>query len=387
MFLATSWFRSRLLKYSVLFTGFALCSVFLAGCGSGAGKTDATSTVETTSATPEKKGKLHVAESNFNFGTMEVGEQFEHIFELKNIGEGPLKLSKGPPSCVTCTSFEIDKLELAPGETAKATVKWQVKNSNPEFRQYAPIMVDNQPDAQVKLYVIGKISNRIILNPADKWSLGDVPEGSPVVFPATVTSTFADAFEIAEIISSSKFLTVTPTPMSAVDLETKKVKSGYHLKAVLSADVPVGDFREKVLIKLKTPKEIELKVDVTARRSGPMDIFGPGWNQETMTLDVRSFDAKKGLKTRLNLFTKNVEGELKFTKITLTPASSNLQVNLTPDANFKGAGRNRKYSLEFEFPAGSKQAVYPLQTPLVVEAETNQPKIGTIRFKIVGQGL
>src|SRR5262245_45718222 len=46
--------------------------------------------------------RVEVVEPNFQFGTMERGRTRSHRFEVKNVGNAPLKLQVGQTSC-KCT--------------------------------------------------------------------------------------------------------------------------------------------------------------------------------------------------------------------------------------------------------------------------------------------
>lgn len=343
-----------------------------------------------TAPIPGQEPLAVVPEVEFNFGVTEVGQEFSHVFEIRNEGVGPLELFKGKPSCTTCTSFEIDKSMIPPGGVAKATVKWHIQAKNPEFRQYAPINTNDPKNKEIKLYVVGKVENRINLEPSERWDLGDIEEGKDRTFRALLSSSLLDAFEIDTVEINNPKLTVKVTPLTAEDMTStenleKKLKSGYYLDAVLSHDVPVGDIREPIYIKLKAPKEISLKVDVVSKRKGPLQIIGPGWSSEHMRLDLGKFDAAKGVNVTVQLFTQGLEGELQFDKVECDEPG--LQVKVTKDQQFKGKNNRFRYAVEFSMAPGSKPSVHSSQHPLHVKVVTNQPLIGTIEFKLIGRGL
>lgn len=59
--------------------------IFAAGCGTETEKAD--------QATADG-GKLEIAETNYDFGTVPVGETVTRSFEIKNVGDGTLRLGE-----------------------------------------------------------------------------------------------------------------------------------------------------------------------------------------------------------------------------------------------------------------------------------------------------
>lgn len=366
-----------------------------AGCDSSSAKPAAAPAAATTpaQATPagKKPAKLVVEGGDtFDFGTTEVGQEFEHTFVIKNEGDTDVKMKAGIPSCATCTSFKLERgkpdemVTLKPKESIKAFVKWHIKNENPEFRQFAPLMLDDGAD--LKMYVVGKVAKRIVLSPVDRWNFGDVIDGQSKEFLATITSATLDHFDIESVTNANPALKVTASPLSPEKLKELKVKSGYDLKAVLDAKIPVGDFTDRVSIKVLDPKPIPLAVEVIARRTGPIQIFGPNYNDEQMALGLGDFDPAKEFMTRLHLFTRGVSGDLAIEKVNCK--DPRFSIELKPDTKFKGqSGDHRKYELILKVAASDRAAVYTRSEPLLMEIVTNQPQVGTILLKVRCQAL
>jgi hypothetical protein len=339
---------------------------------------------ELTGGTPLEDG------AEFEFGSTEIGQEFTHEFTIKNVGDADLDLTKGQPSCGTCTSFEVDKLNVKPGETAKVTVKWKIQAENPVFRQHVPIKtnldetIDGPRTSEIKLYVKGKVVQRIVLRPLDKWDMGVTEEGKPLEFSATIASSVVDHFDVVSLTSENPNLTVTATPFSASQLKEQQVKSGYDLKAVLKGEIPVGEFKDKIKIALRTPNEVSLNVEVTAKRNGPVEIIGTNWDAKRMMVRLGSFDASKDYIQRLNLYTHGIP-ELQVKKV--TSIDPRFTIEVVPDVKFKGASTDhRRYDLFVKYKGSSKEAVYPLQQPLELDVQSNVPSVETIKIKVLSQG-
>lgn len=331
--------------------------------------------------------------AEFDFGSTEVGQEFEHVFKIKNDGDGRLEMTKGSPSCTTCTSFEVDNLNLDPGQTATVTVKWKIKSENPEFRQYVPLNTapPSAPgpspanDSTIKLYVKGQVVRRIIISPAQKFDMGTMDEGKPLTFVGSVSSAILEDFKVSAVRSDNPKLEVSYTPLSEEKLKELKAKFGFEIKCVLAPDIPVGEFNGKVDLDVLSPEPLTLSVDVGARRSGPIEIIGPNWDPKKMQVRLGSFNAKKDLSQRLSLYTRGFQSPLTFEKI--ETADPRFTAEIVADERFKGSDEtHRRYNLFIKYLKSDREAAYPSPKPLALRIQTNQPSIDAINLTIVGHG-
>lgn len=68
-------------------------------------------------------------ETNYNFGEIQEGNTVEHVFQFKNVGDAPLKISKADASC-GCTVPSWPKEPIPVGETGEIQVKFDSKNKS-----------------------------------------------------------------------------------------------------------------------------------------------------------------------------------------------------------------------------------------------------------------
>ncbi|MDT0650357.1 DUF1573 domain-containing protein [Autumnicola edwardsiae] len=67
--------------------------------------------------------EISFEEEEFDFGTIQKGENVEHIFKFTNTGRAPLVITNATSSC-GCTVPDAPNEPIAPGETAEMTVKY-----------------------------------------------------------------------------------------------------------------------------------------------------------------------------------------------------------------------------------------------------------------------
>src|SRR5215471_3119449 len=59
----------------------------------------------------------------YDFGAMERDSYKSHTFTIRNDGQSPLNLIKGESTC-RCTTFELEKTDLQPGESTNVKIEW-----------------------------------------------------------------------------------------------------------------------------------------------------------------------------------------------------------------------------------------------------------------------
>lgn len=67
--------------------------------------------------------EISFEEEEYDFGTIQKGENVEHVFKFTNTGRAPLVITNATSSC-GCTVPDAPKEPIAPGETAEMTVKY-----------------------------------------------------------------------------------------------------------------------------------------------------------------------------------------------------------------------------------------------------------------------
>ena len=98
--------RKRIALPSVVFAALLIVSL-LAGCGSQAADTGAataggdnaaptTAPTSTAATLPDTGGRMQLAETSFDFGSVPIDQKVDHAFTIRNVGNGPLQL--GPLS-------------------------------------------------------------------------------------------------------------------------------------------------------------------------------------------------------------------------------------------------------------------------------------------------
>lgn len=333
--------------------------------------------------------KAVLEKSEMDVGTVEAGQEVVHTFVVRNEGEAPLLLARGGTTC-QCTLSEAAKEPIPPGQSGEVQMKIKPQTSGTTKREVATILTNDPKLKQFELVLNAKYEERFVVTPRGTWPLGDVSEDKVAEITATITSATVEQFQIVDLKSSEERLSAVATPISAEELKTAKVKSGYYIKATLKPGLPVGAFTVPMTIKTDSPSRepdgaltgppVELQVLVSGNRRGPITIYGgPNWSDEHMAVTLGTFDSTVGKKVTLDMFVQGSPEEgLQFSDMKATPDF--LKVTLEQDTKFKG--KAKRYHLTFEFPAGSPRGRRFDTDAGVIEVTTNHPTAKTMSFRV-----
>lgn len=331
--------------------------------------------------------KAVVSESEFSFGRMEVGEERTHAFVIKNEGDAPLVLEKGPTTC-QCTISELGVKEIPPGQSAEISFTWKPTAQAEHFDKGGEIRTNDPQNRVFKFSIVGMVAPRLVLEPPDRWILDDIQEGTPTTFVGTITSPVVDHFEILALESGSPHMTAETLPLPKGKFKALKAKSGYEIKVTIAPDVPAGAFASTLRIKTDLPQRnadgtlgdpTVLSVNVSGSRRGPLRILGREWVEDDMAISLGSFDSKEGRKVSLTMLVKNCPAEgLKVSEI--TSDLPDLKVSVDPDPTFKGTAK--RFALTLDYPPGASRIQRRNENPAKVKITTNHPEAPIMEFKI-----
>lgn len=323
---------------------------------------------------PDEPRATVIGSESFDFGTMDAAGKGSHDFEIKNTGKAKLTLTKGTTTC-RCTSFEIEKTELKPGEATKVTVAWAAKNFRGTYRQIANLMTSDTNHPTVPLSVTGRILSSTKVDPPD-LVFSDIPIGEATSQTLHVFSYVSVPFELsaAEALPPSvrQWFDVKIEPMPADQLKAEPdAKNGCLIRVTVKPGLPLGAFQQTIRLttNLRDVPQIEIPVKGTMARD--VTIIGLGWDNEHDTLyfhDVvessegaerRIFITARGdHRKKMNL--KPVEVEPKFLQIDVdnpveVPNKELVRVAVTvripkgsPSANYLGGEGGRMGRILFE---------------------------------------
>ena len=209
----------------------------------------------------------------------------------------------------------------------------------------------------------------------------------PTEFSGKVTSRVQEEVEFKEASCSNPLVSVQLTPMDRKELEEDHIKKGYLIKGEVAPGSPLGVFSEKIELKFLVNEEGKKVVKpasftVEGYYSGPFKLVGPpGWTSAKMTMDFRTFPAKKGKKAKISMFVKDNKGPtIEIKEVVSTPDF--LKVTLQKDEKFQAEERER-YILTIEVPPDAPPSQFYKHNPARIKVVTNSPIVGTMDIRVL----
>lgn len=219
--------------------------------------------------------------TEFDFGTMRVGEETSHTFVIGNAGDADLAISDAGTSC-SCLSNDFGSLVIAPGETKEIVLTWSPYKLDKQFYKYQKIRTNDPEREEVILAVKGKAMTSLAANVA-QIGMRMSPDSKGM----------SESFEIySEVWPEIEVKHVEVLPAIGVcEVSDSVQKAGNFIagepqvsKTILfTADAPDEMVRGAVRVSVKPPQEV---IDSRLNAQGKIS-DGLTWlDDETVLLEV-----------------------------------------------------------------------------------------------------
>lgn len=220
---------------------------------------------------PGKRPKVEVVGSaEYDFGSMERQTTSQHTFRLKNVGDAPLSVEKGPTSC-KCTVGELAKGLLEPGETVDILVEWagNLLLGQVDFKQTVQIKTNDPDRPFVEFTVHGYLTDSCRVLP-EELSVGALSVHDSVQTAFRLYAFRNDPLEILQCEWENKAtaecfgLTWEPLPEEEVQKE-KGATSGLLGKVTINPGLPLGPINQTIELKIRTDKDNNVRIPIVGR--------------------------------------------------------------------------------------------------------------------------
>ncbi len=195
---------------------------------------------------PDKLGRVEMPDGpKYDFGAMAPGEKGEHVFIVKNVGNGNLNLRIGAATC-KCTIGSLDKESIAPGEEAEIKLEWEVQSDKTDFSQSAQLITNDPGKVVINLGISGKVIRELEIVPAE-WSFGEVAAGEPIELSGTLYNFMEEdikptriAFSDETLTGLSEFDVEAFSPTEESDGVYAKARQGFRVKVHVKGGLRQG---------------------------------------------------------------------------------------------------------------------------------------------------
>lgn len=327
----------------------------------------------------EQQPRAVVDETEFNFGFLpNSSTDHRHSFVVKNEGTAPLKLLRSDVSCNKCTFANLPADPIPPGGSAAVQVRWNINLTENVFRQYVDVHTNDREHPLLRLIITGKVVHPFAFEPRE-LVFSNIRVGEPADGTAFLLGYFSDQLKVLEHSLSNPdlapYFDVALTELTPDELP-QGVKSAIKIDVTLKPGLPLGAFKQKILLKTNLENDAEQQLTVSGNIAGPVSIAGSGWDQEHGILSIGQVKQSQGAKRKLTLIIRGKQ----FAETALE--SEKVQPDLLKvtygKVNQVRGGATIMAPVEIEIPAGA---------PLVNHMGSNQGKLGEIVVRFNNAGL
>ncbi|NQU21192.1 MAG: DUF1573 domain-containing protein [Candidatus Nealsonbacteria bacterium] len=255
--------------------------------------------------------KLAISSARYEFGRMFIGEDGKHDFVLRNDGNAPLEIRKDKKTC-RCTDVKIEKSTILPGRSATVTISWRSDQQVDGSREiaHATIRTTDPARQSIKLTVLGRIIPAARAVPAelvfDDLSGGESRTVRVRLYGYVKRPLKILGIDLADKRTTEHFETaIEPLPTAEIEKEPDAL-SGHLLRVTVKPGLPLGAFRQKILIRTNVATAPKIEVPVVGTVVGDIKIVavGRGWADDTGTLTLGPIESGEGVTRQMLLIVR-----------------------------------------------------------------------------------
>lgn len=221
-----------------------------------------------------------------NFGILQNGEKGEHDFIIKNSGDANLTLSIDETSC-KCTAAVLEDGVVKPGMSEIIKVTWKTADFMGDYVQKVLVKTNDPEMSLVELEVRGKIVADARAVPSE-ISFASLPFRKNAMAETQIACYKNPPLKItqASILNSDvkDYFDIKIENLTEEEYyKEPDATAGYRISVIAKETLPLGPFKETLIIKTDSPLQPEINVPVYGTVVGNLSIAGQGWSSETKT--------------------------------------------------------------------------------------------------------
>ena len=246
--------------------------------------------------------RVTVDNATYDFGVMDSRSHRSHVFVLTNQGNATAALVEGASSC-RCTSFQLEKTTLEPGESTKATMQWHAKNSRGAFRQTAVVRVNDGEPPEITLTIHGRVLNAVRVDP-EEWAINAIGAGTGIAQDFAVFTFAQEPIKVVghELLDAetAKFFDVKIAPMPPERVAAEpEARGGCLVHVSVKPGLPFGPFRQRIRVTTDFKDAPEVEIPISGKVVSDLSIVGANYDEEAGLLHIGFVDSPKGAERQL----------------------------------------------------------------------------------------
>ncbi len=212
----------------------------------------------------------------YTFGMMAQRAEGKRTWVVRNEGEGDLLLTMVASSC-SCTIASLAEGKTAtvkPGGSTEITLSWNTKDRDGSYHQSATIATNDPARPTFELAAEGTVRPAIVVVPDTVINFMEVSNDEPdhrlgvILFSADKPD-----LKILKLTTSKPGVILAEhEPLSKEDGKALKVEAGHRVNVDVKSGLPLGVFREEVVVVTDHPRQPEMRLIVTGKMMGPIRV-------------------------------------------------------------------------------------------------------------------
>ena len=331
-----------------------------------------------------------VAENvKYHLGDIEMPEEFKHTFVIRNEGDSPLELRRGPSTC-SCTITQLSDEPVPPGGKAEikvgfseAALKKKDTLKNGDFDRGVTVLTNDpgRPSILFGLYATAK--SGLAADPegiALLLHLSDLSSEDKRTIRTTLYSQTLDQFDLEERGKSLQGIIWRSLPADEKKLKSLGAKSGRLVEITLPEELPDGRFAEWIDFAVPAKegdRQRTVQVQINGRVDGRLSFYNANLDERKI---LRLGTIKEGETRREKVLMKIDDDHKKIDVKRIETEPAFLHAIVAPykkDAPEKGL-----YRIELEIPRDAPACSRMGDFCGKIRIETDHPKLSVIELKV-----
>jgi hypothetical protein len=226
-------------------------------------------------AGPQPKAVVE-GELTYRFGAAPQYTKLLRDWMIKNTGQAELEVRIGPPACsCTIAKFPGDKetTTLKPNETVAIHLSFDTRDYNGKYHKSATVNT-NDPERQVIEFAAdGEVRPAVAIFPEPTVNFLEISNDEPDHRrTVAVISPDRPDLKITKLETSRPEILATDEPLSEEDCKQLKAPGGRRVLLNIKSGMPLGSFREEVIVHVDHPRQPDVRLTLLGRVVGPITV-------------------------------------------------------------------------------------------------------------------
>lgn len=250
-----------------------------------------------------KKPKIVFVEQTYDFGKVFIGENVQHKYEFKNVGEGELIINNVKSSC-GCTAALVSKKNLLTNEKGEVEVKFNPGSYVGRVSKSVTVNSNDPENPLFKLTITGEVAEEVTVNPK-RINFGMIKKGEKCSKNMEINPTAGVGIAIKKVESPNEYVTITQK--SDTDYQVDFTKNDY-----------IGRFNGIIFIYTNSKKQERIDVPFSGEVVGDVTYYPE---------NISFGNIRKGLEVKRTVILNFISKEVKIEKIEVEPSNLNYVVS------------------------------------------------------------